>query len=238
MLSTTAKTQTPEHEAKWDTQPETVHQLQGQHIHETPLEGAGSRPATDDFDFPESLTQVKPEPVISATGINHYDSVSSSSGPCKPTGRSWKTTLFRFGPLSGLLCIFLAVLSLLVSLGILMGSRNAPVANWSIPPSSILAVCTAIANQALRCAGSLVVKIAVANKMLRFAAFQGIAIAWWFRAAHGSTLRKLHTDWRAGTTVLGAVAAGRNMVSPLFIVCSKAARVADERTLGGALITF
>lgn len=40
---------------------------------------------------------------------------------------------------------------------------------------------------------------------------QGVTIAWWTRARQGSTLTKLHHDWRSGTAFLGAVRAGRHM---------------------------
>lgn len=39
---------------------------------------------------------------------------------------------------------------------------------------------------------------------------QGVVIAWWIRARRGSTLAKLHHDWRSGTTLRGALTAGRH----------------------------
>lgn len=65
----------------------------------------------------------------------------------------------------------------LVALAILIGSRGEAKSSWSVPPSSWLAVCTAIGNQAAR-----------------FAAFQGVAIAWWLKASRGSTVARLHSD--------------------------------------------
>lgn len=91
--------------------------------------------------------------------------------------KRWKTTLLRIGPLAGICSLMLAVLSILVSLAVLMGSRGDSVASWDVPPSSWLAVCTAVGNQAIR-----------------FAAFQGVAIAWWMSASRGSTLGRLHSD--------------------------------------------
>jgi hypothetical protein len=41
-----------------------------------------------------------------------------------------KTTFLRWGPLSGIACTLLAATSLVVSLGILLGSDGVPVANW------------------------------------------------------------------------------------------------------------
>lgn len=43
-----------------------------------------------------------------------------------PIDRPWRAILLRFGPLSGIACMLVAVLSILVSLGILLGSKNAP----------------------------------------------------------------------------------------------------------------
>ena len=117
-----------------------------------------------------------------------------SDDPALSAPRSWKTTFLRSGPLVGICCMMAAALSILVSLAILLGSRHTPVADWKVEPSAYLAICTAVANQALR-----------------FAAFQGVIVAWWERASRGSTLRQLHLDWRAGTTLLGALSSGRHM---------------------------
>lgn len=116
-----------------------------------------------------------------------------SSGPVDAT-RPWKTFFVRFGPLSGITCMIVAVMSIVVSLGVLVGSRGAPVPSWSVEPSAYLAICTAVANQAMR-----------------YAAFQGVILAWWTGALRGSSIRHLHMSYRAGTTILGAVTAGRHM---------------------------
>lgn len=97
--------------------------------------------------------------------------------------RVWRTNFIRFGPLSGIAAMFIAIGSLTASLGILAGSDGQPVLNWSATPSTYLAIFTAIANLSMR-----------------YAAIQGVVIAWWNRASSGSTLAKLHWDWRAGTT--------------------------------------
>ena len=59
---------------------------------------------------------------------------------------------------------FVTIISMLVSLGILLGSNGVAVEAWSVQPSAILAVCAAISNQAIR-----------------FSAFQGLMVAWWHR---------------------------------------------------------
>lgn len=52
---------------------------------------------------------------------------------------------------------------------------------------------------------------ALANLSIRYAALQGVIVAWWSRATRGSSLGRLHYDWRAGTTIRGAIASGRHM---------------------------
>ena len=97
--------------------------------------------------------------------VNQDHSSPASSNEYKTSDQGvqrWRTTLLHFGPLSGLACMMLAVLSILVSLGILLGSQDASATSWSVEPSAILAICTAVANQAMR-----------------FAAFQGAMVAWW-----------------------------------------------------------
>ena len=66
------------------------------------------------------------------------------------------------------LAMVLAIASIFASLGILAGSNNAPVKSWSATPSTYLAICTAIANLAMR-----------------YACIQGVVIAWWHRACRG-----------------------------------------------------
>lgn len=128
---------------------------------------------------------------IAPNRTNTYDHLGRD--PSK-TSRPWLATWIRFGPLSGILCMLLAVASIVSSLGILAGSDNIPVTSWSSPPSTYLAVFTALANVSMR-----------------YAAIQGVVIAWWLRACNGTTLSRLHWDWRSGTTLRGALTAGRHM---------------------------
>lgn len=90
--------------------------------------------------------------------------------------------------------MLLAIVSIIASLGILAGSNKQPTSSWTTPPSTYLAILTAIANLSIR-----------------YAAIQGVVIAWWCRALRGSTLDRLHWDWRAGTTLRGAITSGRHM---------------------------
>lgn len=84
--------------------------------------------------------------------------------------------------------MFLAIAGMVASLGVLAGSNGSPVKQWTAPPSTYIAIFTALANLSMR-----------------YAAIHGVVIAWWFRAYKGSTLANLHHDWRSGTTFLGKV---------------------------------
>lgn len=50
---------------------------------------------------------------------------------------------------------------------------------------------------------------AIANLSMRYAAIHGIVIAWWYRAMKGSTIEQMHSNWRSGTSLTGALTAGR-----------------------------
>lgn len=100
--------------------------------------------------------------------------------------RSWESAWIRFGPLTGILSLLLVSASLVAALGILVGSNGDNVDRWKVPPSTYLAIFTAIANLSVR-----------------YAATQGVVITWWRRARQGSTVSNLHTDWRSGTSLRG-----------------------------------
>jgi hypothetical protein len=164
-------------------------------IKKSPGDEPISEGATDSEDFEDEFSQAKREVEISAADVHSPDSLGPPHNDTRtPQGRLWKALFFCLGPLSGIFAMLVAALSIIVSFGILMGSRGKPEASWVVPPSAYLAICTAVANQAMR-----------------YAAFQGVMVAWWSGALRGSTLARLHTDWRAGTTVIGALATGRHM---------------------------
>lgn len=118
------------------------------------------------------------ETYVSTTPLtDHRHDTEPKLGDVQVSGGPWQPTWMRLGSLAGLFALLISISSILVALGILIGSRGQAKSSWTIPPSSWLAVCTAIANQAVR-----------------FAAFQGVATAWWYRAAHGSTVARLHSD--------------------------------------------
>lgn len=129
--------------------------------------------------------------------IASLDSPGGNSNPPNASAqrsRPWRPAFWRIRPLSGLIAIGIIICCIFANLGILFASNHAPTESCRYQPSAYLAIMTAISNLALR-----------------FASFQGLVVAWWYRASAGSTIKKLQQDWQAGTTFLGAVAAGRHM---------------------------
>ena len=96
----------------------------------------------------------------------------------KVSEHSRKSNLLRLGPLSGLFCIFMTVASIVASLGILVGSCEAPVSKWTVEPSAYLG------RTRRRCEltyadSTLAIFTAIANQSMRYAAFQGVMIVRW-----------------------------------------------------------
>lgn len=106
----------------------------------------------------------------------------------------WRTTWIRYGPLWGIFCLLLAILSILAAGVVLVVSNNAPTAGWRFQPSTYLAAFTAIANQGMQ-----------------HACLQGVAIAWWTAAIQGTTLAELHQRWEQGVSLRAAVMSGRRI---------------------------
>ena len=154
-----------------------------------PQSGTSSSKGNDEMEKHEPDVQIISR---EARGTSSHDTDGASA--IQHEHRPWRTTFLRLAPLAGISCMLIAIGSIIAALGILIGCQDAPVDDWKAQPSAYLAICTAIANQAVR-----------------FAAFQGLAISWWFNALRGSSLAQLHRRWRAGMTVGGAVVAGRNM---------------------------
>lgn len=110
------------------------------------------------------------------------------------TPKPWRSTILRFGPITGILAMFVAMTSLIASLGILVGSQGADTSSRIGEPSIYLAAFTAVANLSMR-----------------YACIQGVAITWWKRATRGSTVSELHRNWKAGTSMFGVIVSGRKM---------------------------
>lgn len=99
--------------------------------------------------------------------------------------------------------------SLIASLGILIGSNGRAVDSWTIPPSTFVTTfpsfwCTTLLT--VPSFSYLAIFTALANLSVRYAAIQGVVIAWWLRAMNGSTLSKLHWDWRSGRSQCSSIA--------------------------------
>lgn len=78
------------------------------------------------------------------------DPEKAPEGSSEAPHSTWMTTVFRIGPLAGLFSMLTAISAMITSLGVLVGSNGRPVVNWSVPPSTYLAVLTAIANLGMR----------------------------------------------------------------------------------------
>lgn len=129
--------------------------------------------------------------------------------------RSWQTAFLRWGPISGLFCLLVALLSIIASFLVLQLSHGQRSAQWTWQPSTFIAIITAVANQAVR-----------------YAALQGIVTAWWSLAmrSSGATLLELHSAWTTGTGVWSALTAGKK-TSIFAIVCVASTLVAIDGPL-------
>lgn len=145
-----------------------------------------------------ALTSMQKE-AIPNSETNYAESGFSTNGldvPHLKPGQDWKARFVRLGPLSGMSAMCLSIASIFAALGVLVGSDGSPVTDWSAPPSTFLAILTAVANLSVR-----------------IAAVQGAVIAWWYRASHRDwiTIENLHYNWRSGSSLHGALMAGRRM---------------------------
>jgi hypothetical protein len=84
--------------------------------------------------------------------------------------------------------LLVAVVCLFVSLGIILGSKGAPVDSWYFQPTVYLTIATAVSNTALNAALA-----------------QAAPISWWYKACKGSTIRDLELEWEAGQSFPRAI---------------------------------
>ena len=172
------------------------------------------RSVASSTDLQNDFVEEKQHTEITAKEYGDSGSLAASSTHTTDgKSRQWKTTYLRLAPLAGILCILMTLASMVTALGILVGSHDQPVESWTVQPSAYLAMCAAIANQSMR-----------------FAAFHGLVTTWWLKALQGSTLAQLHWNWRAGTTVGGAIMAGRNM-GLLGLACISSTLIAIDAPL-------
>jgi hypothetical protein len=90
--------------------------------------------------------------------------------------------------LIGIAALFVAVVCLFASLGVLLGSRDAPVDSLYFQPTVYLAIATAMSNTALNAALA-----------------QAAPISWWYKACKGSTIQDLELEWEAGQSFPRAI---------------------------------
>ncbi len=94
-----------------------------------------------------------PSPVTQHWPTSGFESSRKHVQRSKHEGkdRPWRETLIRAAPLSGIAGIFLAMGSIIAALGFLVGSAGQSTKHWSTPPSTYLAICTAIASSSMSC---------------------------------------------------------------------------------------
>lgn len=131
----------------------------------------------------------------SSFGAKSYFYTPVQSGPKNP----WKTTAISRLPIPGFAALLGALLGVVASIAILMGSNGQPTQSWSLQPTVYLAVASAVTNIALH-----------------FALTEGVTVAWWRRASEEDTsIGDLHRHWSYGNSLWAAVTSGRhiNMVA-------------------------
>lgn len=121
-------------------------------------------------------TSILSTPATTGTEVdNIYEQKQANVGPFHEyegqpyLPRQWKVTWFRFGPLSGIFAMLVALASIVMATAVLVSSDGQSVDKWgSAEPAILLAISTAIANLSIR-----------------FACVQGVVNLWWVRALKG-----------------------------------------------------
>ena len=97
---------------------------------------------------------------------------------------SWLPGYWKRFPYLGVASLFSITVLAAIALGILCGSDNVSTSVWpqKIAPNVVLSMVNALSSLALMVAIS-----------------EGVAIAWWRHAMHGSTIAELHHSWELST---------------------------------------
>jgi hypothetical protein len=130
---------------------------------------------------------------------------SVTVNPLETAGDPWASGIFRRLPYWGVLALVTVVLCAGADAVILLMSDGKEVDTWTVSPSVILAILSA-----------------VANICLRFALAQGVVIAWWRKALRGGTLYDLSRYWESGDSILAAASPWRgcNLVALATLLAS------------------
>ena len=152
--------------------------------------------------------------------VHHFEVLGSKDDISPPLEQncwiqptSWRPSVLRVLPLSGLIALAFAFCQILASYAILAASNGDKSVNWTYQPNVYLAILTAISNKAVA-----------------FAAVQGTVVTFWLRALRGTTLAQLHRDWSFSLYAYRAVLAGRHF-NLLALACLCATLVAIDGPL-------
>lgn len=129
-------------------------------------------------------TNGKPTVLHYTTSLDTSNLSTSSDAqdpPFPPRSHQWRPSFWRARPMIGIASGVVAILALLVSLAILLGSDGQPTSTWYFQPTVYLAIATAVSNAALRSS---------------FA--QAAPISWWHSALKGSTVQNMELNYEAG----------------------------------------
>ncbi|OCL14127.1 hypothetical protein AOQ84DRAFT_281733 [Glonium stellatum] len=117
------------------------------------------------------------------------------------SGNSWLPGFWRRLPWSGLLSLIGVILCATTAAVVLKLSNGKtiddwPYPRWTIQPTVLLAILSA-----------------VANALLRYALGEGLTIAWWVKALKGGTVGDLHRYWDYGSSLKASTMSGRHFNS-------------------------
>ena len=125
---------------------------------------------------------------------------SSASYHAVSTRQQWTPGASRI-PWLGLAALFISLLGIAASTGILIASDGVSITTWKFQPTVYLSIASTISNITLH-----------------FALTEGINIAWWRTALKGSSLRHLHQVWDQGYNLYPAITSG-GQLSAVAMAC-------------------
>jgi hypothetical protein len=148
---------------------------------------------------------ISSENLVKKTPIVRVTSIREKGQPPREKGDPWNSGFIQRIPYSGVLALFAVILCAIADAVILWKSDNQEVDSWSVSPSVLLAILSA-----------------VANICLQYARSQSVVISWWRKALRGGTLNDLNRYWESGDGVIAAAMSGKdfNLVALATLVAS------------------